>query len=113
MSSELGKIFDLCTKSRITDHCLQFYLSEEPIDELKDYVGLYLKEGEILSEALVRKIDNFFKISYIRSFDTNGQILNFENVGSDASKFLLENHTEYYTILADTLMGYMLEHSLN
>ena len=105
VSSELGKIFDL-HKVLNYGSLPPVYLSEEPIDELKDYVGLYLKE-EILSEALVRKIDNFSRFLTSAAL-TNGQILNFENVGSDA-QVPARTIREYYTILTDTLMGYMLE----
>ncbi len=105
VSSELGEAFDL-HKVLNYGSLPPVYLSEEPHDELKDYVGLYLKE-EILSEALVRKIDNFSRFLTSAAL-TNGQILNFESVGSDA-QVPARTIREYYTILTDTLMGYMLE----
>lgn len=105
VSHELKKNFDL-NKVLSFGSLPPVYLSEEPIEELKDYVGLYLKE-EILSEALVRKIDNFSRFLTSAAL-TNGQILNFESVGSDA-QVPARTIREYYTILTDTLMGYMLE----
>jgi predicted AAA+ superfamily ATPase len=104
-SVELGKQFQL-------NKALQFgllpsiYQSDEPNLDLKDYVGLYLRE-EILSEALVRKIENFSRFLQFSAL-TNGQILNFESVGSDAQ---ISSRTirEYYQVLADTLVGYHLE----
>ncbi|OFZ15744.1 MAG: hypothetical protein A2Z20_05200, partial [Bdellovibrionales bacterium RBG_16_40_8] len=82
------------------------YLSKQPKEELRDYVGLYLKE-EIVSEALVRRIDNFSRFIEFAAL-TNGQILNFESLGSD-SQVSPRTVREYYSILKDTLVGYMLE----
>ncbi|MBL7544193.1 MAG: ATP-binding protein [Bdellovibrionaceae bacterium] len=82
------------------------YLSDDPMDELKDYVGLYLKE-EIMMEALVRKIENFSRFLNFAAL-SNGQILNFESVGSD-SQVPARTIREYYSILSDTLLGYMIE----
>lgn len=81
-------------------------MSDEPWEELKDYVGLYLKE-EILSEAMVRKIENFSRFIEFAAL-ANGQILNFESLGSDAQ---IPSRTirEYYSILTDTMMGYMVD----
>ena len=52
VSEELGGHFNL---GRVLNFgsLPPVYLCDDPWDELKDYVGLYLKE-EILSEALVR-----------------------------------------------------------
>jgi predicted AAA+ superfamily ATPase len=82
------------------------FLSEDPWNELKDYAGTYLKE-EILNEAIVRRIDNFSRFLEIAAL-TNGQVLNFESVGSDA-QVPARTVREYYAVLVDTLMGYMLE----
>ncbi|MBK7962731.1 MAG: ATP-binding protein [Bdellovibrionales bacterium] len=103
-SHELGKQFQL-------KKALQFgllpsiYLSDDSELDLNSYVGLYLKE-EILSEALVRRIDNFSRFLQFSAL-TNGQILNFESVGSDAQ---ISSRTirEYYAILEDTLIGNFL-----
>jgi len=74
--------------------------------ELKDYVGMYLKE-EILSEALVRRIENFSRFLEAAAH-TNGQVLNFERIASDA-QVPARTVREYYHLLEDTLFGKMVE----
>lgn len=81
------------------------YNSDDPWDELKDYAGLYLKE-EILSEALVRKIENFSRFIDFAAM-SNGQILNYESIARDA-QVPARTIREYYALLEDTLMGSML-----
>lgn len=105
VSSELGSSFQL-NKVLNSGSLPPVYLSEDPQEELRDYVGLYLKE-EILAEALVRKISNFSRFLNFAAL-SNGQILNFERLGSDA-QVPARTVREYYSILTDTLMGYMLE----
>jgi predicted AAA+ superfamily ATPase len=81
------------------------YLSDDPYEELLDYVGLYLKE-EIRAEALVRNIENFSHFLEIAA-KSNGHIINFSQVGSDA-QVPPRTVKEYFTLLEDTLMGNML-----
>jgi uncharacterized protein len=81
------------------------YLSDDPYDELLDYVGLYLKD-EIRSEALVRNIENFSHFLETAA-KSNGQIINFAQVGSDA-QVPPRTVREYFNLLEDTLMGNML-----
>ena len=81
------------------------YLSDDPYDELLDYVGLYLKE-EIRAEALVRNIENFSYFLEIAA-KSNGQLINFSQVGSDA-QVPPRTVREYFGLLEDTLMGNML-----
>lgn len=104
-SGELGKKFNL---NKILNYGTlpPVYLSDDPWAELKDYNGLYLRE-EVASEALVRKIENFSRFLDFAAL-TNGQILNFEALGSDA-QIPARTVREYYAVLVDTLMGYMLE----
>ena len=79
--------------------------TDDPWDELKDYTGLYLKE-EILSEALVRKVENFSRFIDFSAM-SNGQILNYEMIARDA-QVPARTVREYYSLLEDTLMGYIL-----
>ncbi len=79
--------------------------SDDPWDELKDYAGLYLKE-EILAEALVRKIENFSRFIDFAAM-SNSQILNYESIARDA-QVPARTIREYYALLEDTLMGFML-----
>ncbi len=82
------------------------YLSDDPWDELRSYVGDYLKE-EIVAEALTRKIDNFSRFLHTSAI-SNGELINFESVSRDAQ---VPSRTirEYYAILEDTLIGNMIE----
>ncbi len=82
------------------------YLSRHPWQDLKDYVGTYLKE-EILAEALTRKIESFSRF-LVTAAVSNTRILNFEEIGRDAQ---VPSRTvrEYFKLLEDTLMGSLLE----
>lgn len=79
--------------------------TDDPWDELKDYTGLYLKE-EILAEALVRKVENFSRFIDFAAM-SNGQILNYESIARDA-QVPARTIREYYALLEDTLMGFIL-----
>lgn len=81
------------------------YFSDDPFDELLDYVGLYLKE-EVRAEALVRNIENFSHFLEVAA-RSNGQIINFSQVGSDA-QVPPRTVKEYFILLEDTLLGNML-----
>lgn len=83
----------------------QVLLSLDPQRELKDYVGLYLKE-EIQAEGIARNIEAFSRFLDVAAF-TNAEQVNFENVGNDAQ---VPSRTvrEYYQILVDTLIGTLL-----
>jgi len=82
------------------------YLSDDPWDELKDYVGIYLRE-EIQAEALTRNIDHFSRFLHTAAL-SHGEIINFESVGRDA-QVAPRTIREYYSVLEDTLVGTMLE----
>jgi predicted AAA+ superfamily ATPase len=99
---ELGTSFDLLrylNQGGLPD----IYLSEEPIDDLQGYIGLYLRE-EVAAEALSRRMDQF-----ARFLDTvalnNGEELHLENLASDAG---IKSRTlsNYIEILEDTLLGF-------
>jgi Predicted ATPase (AAA+ superfamily) len=82
------------------------HLSEEPWEDLRSYCGTYLQQ-EIADEGLSRRIDafaRFFRVAAIM----NGELLNFEALGSDSG---VPSRTirEYYAILADTLVGELIE----
>lgn len=81
------------------------YASEEPSEELNAYVNTYLYE-EIQSEGLVRKIPQFSRFLTTAAL-TNGQMLNFTKIASD-SGVPASTVREYYSILEDTLLGFML-----
>lgn len=83
----------------------QVYLGENPEDELNAYVHTYLYE-EIRAEALVRKIPAFSRFLEVAAL-SSGQLVNFTEIGNDVA---LSPSTvrEYYQVLEDTLMGFLL-----
>jgi predicted AAA+ superfamily ATPase len=74
-------------------------------DVLSAYVHTYLRE-EIREEGLIRKVEPFVRFLEIAGI-MNGQQLNAENIGREAS---VPRNTvvTYFSILEDTLMGYRL-----
>ena len=84
----------------------QVYPSEQPDEELDAYVNTYLKE-EIQAEGLIRKLPPFTRFLKTAAL-SNGKILNFNEVAND-SQVPPSTVREYYSILVDTLAGFMLE----
>ena len=82
------------------------YSSSDPENDLIDYVGNYLKE-EIRMEGLARNIENFSRFLQTASL-CNTELLNFTNIGNDA-QISPRTVAEYFSILEDTLIGYVLE----
>jgi uncharacterized protein len=76
-----------------------------PQEDLAAYVGTYLKE-EIQAEGLSRRIEHFSRFLEVAAL-SNGEILNFSQIASDAA---VPSRTvqNYYRILEDTLLGYQL-----
>ena len=72
---------------------------------MKAYVGTYLQE-EILAEGLVRNIGSFSRFLSTAGL-TNGEQVNFTAVGSDTG-IPPRTVREYYHVLEDTLVGYLL-----
>ena len=98
---ELGDQFDL-PRALTYGTLPPIYLADDPLDELKSYVGDYLKE-EIMAEALSRNIESFARFLQMSAF-SNGEILNFEKIGADA-QVPPRTIREYYSVLEDTLIG--------
>ena len=76
-----------------------------PEELLKAYVGTYLQE-EIQAEVLVRNIGSFSRFLSTAGL-TNGEQVNFTAVGSDTG-IPPRTVREYYHVLEDTLVGYLL-----
>ncbi len=104
MASELAGKFEL---RRALEYGLLplVWSAENPIDVLKAYVGLYLKE-EVQMEALVRNIGNFGRFLEAISF-SHASVLNLSNVARDCE---VERKTAegYLTILEDLLLAFKL-----
>jgi len=82
------------------------YESAQPEEDLAAYVGNYLQE-EIVAEGLTRKIENFSRFLQTASL-ANAELINFSNLASDAG-VPPRTVIEYFGILQDTLIGYLLE----
>lgn len=81
------------------------YLSEQPSRMLRAYVADYLAE-EIQAEGLVRNLPGFARFIDLIGF-CNGQLLNYTNIASDCA-IDAKTVKEYFQILQDTLIGYLI-----
>jgi predicted AAA+ superfamily ATPase len=79
--------------------------SEQPWEDLEDYIGMYLKE-EVQAEGLSRSIENFSRFLQFAAL-TNAEQINFTSLGSDA-QLSPSTVREYFQILEDTLLGLSL-----
>ena len=82
------------------------YNSSIPREELIAYVGTYLQE-EIKAEGLVRNLEPFADFLDLSGI-SNTELINYANIASDlgvSSKTV----KEYYQILQDTMLGYLLK----
>jgi predicted AAA+ superfamily ATPase len=81
------------------------WLADEPWEELRAYVGTYLKE-EIMAEALVRRIDTFSAFLELSALRCTEEV-NYEAFGSDlgVSGKTVRN---FFEVLEDTLIGFLL-----
>lgn len=81
------------------------YLSDDPTDDLHAYVNTYLKE-EIQTEALVRQLPAFTRFLHFSAL-TSGSMINFSNISNDVA-VSATTVREYYHLLEDTFIGFML-----
>ena len=104
---ELGSRFSLDQALRVGT-LPSVYLSESESERartLKAYVETYLKE-EIQQEALVRNLGGFLRFLPLAA-DANGCVVNYSNIARETG---LSYNTikEYFQILEDTLIGFLL-----
>lgn len=83
----------------------EVYQSEKPEDDLKSYLGFYLRE-EVSREAFVRRIEHFTKFLDLIAIQ-NGEELHFSNLASDTG-FKARTIENYIEVLEDTLLGFRL-----
>jgi len=110
----IARLHPLCWKE-IPDFDLTQYLrygglpaiydSEFPEEELNAYANTYLYE-EIQAEGIVRKLPQFSRFLKVAAL-SSGQMLNFSQIASDTG-VPASTVREYYSILEDTLLGFML-----
>lgn len=79
--------------------------SEDPREELRNYVGLYLAE-EVRAEGLTRNIGAFNRFLTAAALG-NARQLNYTNVSNDAG-VALNTVKGWYQVLYDTGLGYEL-----
>jgi predicted AAA+ superfamily ATPase len=82
------------------------YLAEDPLPELRAYVGDYLKE-EISNEARIQNIPSFSEFLRVSAV-TSGELLNYTNVAREAG-ISAKTVRGYFQILEDTLLGFRLQ----
>lgn len=80
--------------------------SDEPDLDLKDYCGEYLRE-EVQAEGLVRNLPSFTRFLELAAF-SNSELLSYASVARDCG-VSAKTVGEYYQILEDTLLGYLIE----
>jgi predicted AAA+ superfamily ATPase len=104
MAAELGNAFNL---AKALDKGLlpHVYMSQNPQDVLRAYIGLYLKE-EVQTEGLVRNIGHFARFVEAASF-SQGSVLNQSNIARECgvSRKLVEG---YLSILEDLLLAFLV-----
>lgn len=81
------------------------YLAKRPERLMAGYIDVYLKE-EIQEEALVRNLDDFHQFLSAAAL-TSGEIVNYTNIAADCG-VSAKTVQAYFSILTDTLIGYML-----
>ncbi len=104
MAAELGDAFSL-------ENALRYGLvpliaeSENRLDTLKAYIGIYLNE-EVKAEGLVRNIGDFSRFLEVASF-SHGSVLNMSNIARECavSRKLIEG---YLSVLHDLLLSFHL-----
>lgn len=105
---ELKELFDMqqALQFGMLPRLFSFEADEERILFLQAYALTYLKE-EIWAEQLTKKLDAFRKFLEVAA-QSNGKIINYSNIARDVG---VDDKTikEYFSILEDTLIGYILE----
>lgn len=93
------------------DHALLYgmlpphYLSRKPQRLLSAYIDVYLKE-EIKEEALTRNVEVFQRFLSVAALSSS-EIVNYSNIAADCG-VSAKTVKEYFSILEDTLIGYMI-----
>ena len=81
------------------------YLASSPAKRIQAYVGDYLQQ-EVIAEALVRNLDSFTRFMEVAAI-SDGEMVNYTKIASECG-VSSKTVKEYFVILQDTLLGYML-----
>jgi predicted AAA+ superfamily ATPase len=81
------------------------YMIEKPWERFRAYIGVYLNE-EIREEAISRKLNSFSRFLEVAAF-SNSEMVVYKNIAQDCG---IDHRTvkEYFEILQDTLIGYLI-----
>ena len=82
------------------------YNSSNPNRSFTAYVDMYLKE-EIQAEGIVRNLPGFARFLDLVGF-SNGEMLNYKKIATDCAVDA-KTVKEYYQILVDTLIAYLVQ----
>ena len=96
--------FDL-TKAINNGMLPRHYLAKNPAKRLQAYIGDYLQE-EIRAEALTRNLSTFAQFLEIAAISA-GEMMNYNNIASECG-VSAPTIKEYFSILEDTMIGYMI-----
>lgn len=81
------------------------YTVSNASQRLRAYIDVYLKE-EIQQESIVRNLQGFSRFLEVAAI-SNGEIINYQSVATDCG-VSANTVKEYFNILQDTLIGYLL-----
>lgn len=81
------------------------YLVDNPKRRMQAYIGDYLQQ-EIIAEALVRKLESFTRFLQVAAL-SDSEIVNYTNIAQDCG-VSAKSVKEYFSILEETLLGYMI-----
>lgn len=81
------------------------YAVSNPWERFRAYIGVYLNE-EIREEAISRKLNSFSKFLEVAAF-SNAEMVVYKHIAQDCG---IDHRTvkEYFEILQDTLIGYLI-----
>ena len=81
------------------------YMIKNPWERFRAYIGVYLNE-EIREEALSRNLKSFSRFLEVVAM-SNGEMIVYKNIAQDCG---IDHRTvkEYFEILQDTLIGYLI-----
>jgi predicted AAA+ superfamily ATPase len=81
------------------------YMINNPWERFRAYIGVYLNE-EIKEEALSRNLKSFSRFLEVAAL-SNGEMIVYKNIAQDCG---IDHRTvkEYFEILKDTLIGYLI-----
>ena len=81
------------------------YLSDNPANRIKAYIGDYLQQ-EIIEEAIVRRLDAFTRFLQVAAL-SNAEIVNYTNIAQECG-VSSKSVKEYFSILEETMLGFYL-----